>query len=150
MILLFNWGWSPSANKISVIRSVNLFARISNWLKFPEIKISKDNSTFTASVYGKFIFSGVFIRFGSFIPKSLKYNLLFTLLHRAFKICSNFDFFHQEVYKISIFKNNDCPKAFVYFCIRKYLDKFFVEKKVGLTATETSFSQLYKLKALQT
>ena len=59
------------------------------------------------SVYHKPTFSGVYTNFGRFIPKSYKYNLLFTLLHRAFKLCSNFERFHQEIDMLkTIFENN--------------------------------------------
>ena len=89
------------------------------------------------SVYRKPTFSGVFTNFESFIPKSYKYNLLFTLLHRAFKLCSNFDRFHQEIDKLkTIFENNGYPKSFVDFCIKKYLDKVFIKKEVVLKASK--------------
>ena len=65
-----------------------------NSISFLDIKISRDNNKLTTSVYRKPTFSGVFTNFGSFIPKSYKYNLLFTLLHKAFKLCSNFEHFH--------------------------------------------------------
>ena len=77
-----------------------------NSISFLDINISRDNSKPT--------FSGVFTNFGSFIPKSYKYNLLFTLLHRAFKHCSNFELFHQEIDKLkTIFENNGYPKVFI-------------------------------------
>ena len=50
-----------------------------------------------SSVYCKSTFSRVFTNFRSFIPKSYKYNLLLTLLHRAFKLSSNFERFHQDI-----------------------------------------------------
>ena len=88
-------------------------------------------------VYRKPTFSRAFTNFGSFIPKSYKYNLLFTLLHRAFKLCSNFERFHQEIDKLkTIFKNNGYPKSFVHFCIKKYLDNVFIKKKVLLKASK--------------
>ena len=81
------------------------------------------------SVYRKPTFSGVFTNFGSLIPKSYKYNLLFALLHRRFKLCSNFERLHQEIDKLTtIFENNGYPKSFVGFCIKKYLDKVFIKK----------------------
>ena len=81
------------------------------------------------AVYRKPTFSGVFTNFGSFIPKSYKYNLLFTLLHSAFKLCSNFERFHQEIDKSkTIFENNGYPKSFVDFCIKKYLDNVFIKE----------------------
>ena len=94
--------------------------------------MTRDNNKFMTSVYRKPTFSGVFSNFGSFIPKSYKYNLLFTLLHRAFKLCSNFERFHQEIDKCkTIFENNGYPKSFVDFFIKKYLDKVFVVLKAS-------------------
>ena len=61
-----------------------------NSISFLDIRIRRDNNTFTTSVYYKPTFSGVCTNFGSFIPKSYKYNLLFTLLHVALKVCSHF------------------------------------------------------------
>ena len=92
-----------------------------NSISFLDIKISRDNNKFTTSVYCKPTFSRVFTNFGSFILKSHKYNLLFTLLHRAFKLCSNFELFHQEIDKLkTIFENSGYPKSFVDFCINPF------------------------------
>ena len=67
-----------------------------NSISFLDVKISRDNNKFTTSVCRKPTFSGVFTNFGSFIPKSYKFNLLFTSSHRALKLCSNLELFHQE------------------------------------------------------
>ena len=108
-----------------------------NSILFLGIKITRDNNKFMTSVYHKRTFSVVFTNFGSFIPKSYKYNLLFTLLHRAFKLCSNFERFHQEIDKLkTIFENNGYPKGIVDFCIKKYLDKVFIKKEVVLKASK--------------
>ena len=66
-----------------------------NSISFLDIKVTRDNNKFI-SVYRKPTFSGVFTNFGSFIPKSYKYNLLFRLLNRAFKLCSNFERFSSR------------------------------------------------------
>ena len=108
-----------------------------NSILFLDIKISRDNNKFTPSVYGKLTFSRVFTNFGSFIPKSYKYNLLFTLLHRPFKLCSNFELFPHGIDKLNtIFKNNSHPKSFVDLCIKKYLDKVSIKKEVVVKASE--------------
>ena len=89
------------------------------------------------SVYRKPTFSGVFTNFRSFIPKSYKCNLLFTLLHRAFRLYSNFERFYQETDKLKTsFENNGYPKSFDHFCIKKYLDKVFIEKKIMLKTSK--------------
>ena len=69
--------------------------------------------------------------------KSYKYNLLFTLLHRAFKLCSNFERFHQEIDKLkTIFENNGYPKSFVDFCIKKVLRQGFYKKESSTESLE--------------
>ena len=104
---------------------------------FLDIIISRGNKKFTTSVYCKPTFSGVFTNFGSFIPKSYKCNFLFNLLHRAFKIRSNFELLHQENDKLkTIFENNGYPKSFVDFCIKKCLDKVFIKRKKLLKASK--------------
>ena len=71
-----------------------------NAILFLNIKRSRGNNKFTASVYRKAISSEVFTNFQSFIPKSYKYNFLFTLFHKEFKLCTNFKLFHQEIDKL--------------------------------------------------
>ena len=91
-----------------------------NSILFLDIKISSDNNKFTNSGYRKPTFSGVFTNFGRFIPKSYKYNLVFTLLHRAFKLCSNFEIFHQEIDKLkTLFENNSYPKSFLISVLKR-------------------------------
>ena len=92
------------------------------------------------SVYHKQTFSRVFTNYGSFIPKSYKYNLLLMLLHRAFNLCSAFERFHQEIDKLkTICENNSYSKSFVDFCIKKYLDKVFIKREVVLKASKKEF-----------
>ena len=99
--------------------------------------MSRDNNKFKTSFYRKLTLSGVYTNFGSFIPKSHKYNLLFTLLHRALKLCSSFELFHQEYEKLkTIFEKNGYPKRFVDICIRKYFDIVFIKKEVVLKSSK--------------
>ena len=108
-----------------------------NSILFLNIKITRDNNKFMTSVYRKLIFSGVFTNFGSFIPKSYKYKLLFTLLHRSFRLRSNFERFHQKIDKLkTIFENNNYPKSFLDLCIKKYSEKVFIKKKLVLKASK--------------
>ena len=106
-------------------------------MSFLDIKISRHNNKLTTLVYRKQTFSGVFTNFGRFIPKPNKYNLLLTLLHSAFKLCSNFELFHQEIDTLkTIFENNGYPKSFVDFCMKKHLDKVSLKKEVVLKASK--------------
>ena len=106
-------------------------------IAFLDIKITSDNNKFMTSVYHKPTFSIILTNFRSFIPKSYKYKLLFTLLHRAFKLCSKFERFNQEIDKLkTIFENNGYLKNVADFCIKKYLDKVFMKNKVVLKASK--------------
>ena len=94
------------------------------------IKISRVNNSFSTNNYRKITFSGVFTNFESFIPKSYKSSLIFTLLFRAFKLCSNFELFHQEILNLKdIFKRNGYPGNFIDVCIKRYLNQVFIDKK---------------------
>ena len=71
----------------------------------------------------------------SFIPNSNKYALVFTLLHRTLKLCSNFELFRQEIENLkTISRKNDYPVNFSDFCIKKYLNNLYVKKEVTLLA----------------
>ena len=83
------------------------------------------------SIYHKITFSGVFTNFESFILVSYKSNLIFTLLFRAFKLCSSFELFHQEILNLKdIFKRNGYPYNFIDVCIKRFLNKIFRDKKL--------------------
>ena len=59
-----------------------------------------------------------------------KHMLIETLLHRSFRLCSDYENFHQEIETLtSIFKHNNYPKNFVNQCTKTFLNKFFVKKK---------------------
>ena len=102
-----------------------------NSISFLDIKINRDSNRFLTSVYRKPTFSGVFTNFDSYIPLSYKSGLISSLLYRAFKLCSNFEIFHQEIIFLKdIFKRNGYPSNFIDNCVKTFLDKIFIEKKV--------------------
>ena len=86
------------------------------------------------SVFRKPTFSGVFTNFDSFILISYKHGLVNTLIFRCFKICSSYEKLHNEiVYLKEIFKRNRYPNDFVDLCIKKFLDKLYITKKMYQT-----------------
>ena len=69
--------------------------------------------------------------FESFIPNSYKYDLIFTLLHRAFKLSSNFELFHQKNENLkNIFRKNGYLATG--FCVKKPQIICTLKKKVYL------------------
>ncbi|XP_057290203.1 uncharacterized protein LOC130612883 [Hydractinia symbiolongicarpus] len=86
-----------------------------NKLSFLDISITRDvDRKFITSIYRKPTFSGVYTHFDSFILESYKFGLIYTLLHRCFKICSSWSIFHHEVIRIKdIFIRNGYPELFI-------------------------------------
>ena len=108
-----------------------------NCMSFLDIKITRELNSFSTSVYRKPTFSGAFTTFDSFIPLSYKTGLIWSLLYRAFSLCSSFELFHQEILKLKdIFKRNGYPISFIDNCVKRFLDKVFIKKKTLLTASK--------------
>ena len=100
-------------------------------LAFLDVLITRDGGSFLTSVYRKPTFSGLYSHYESFMPSSYKAGLIYTLLHRAFTLCSTWERYHEEVCTLrQIFLKNAYPGFFVDKCIKIFLDKIFVTKKV--------------------
>ena len=98
-------------------------------LSFLDIKISHENNKFVTSVYRKPTFSGVFTNFESFIPDIYKRWLIETLRNRSFRLCSNYENFHQETETLkSILKHNSFLHNLVNHCIKYFLNKLFIQR----------------------
>ena len=61
-----------------------------------------------------------------------KCGLIETLLHRSFRLCSNYKNFHWEIESLkSIVKHNNYLQNFVNQCISKLLNKLFIKNDLG-------------------
>ena len=112
-------------------KNIKFTSRIeeNGFLPFLDIKICRENNKFVTSVYRKPIFSGVFTNFESFIPDIYKRGLIEALLHRSFRLCSNYENFHREIEPLkSILKHNSYPHNLVNHCIKKFFNKLFVQR----------------------
>ena len=86
-----------------------------NSISFLYIKIKRDNSRVLTSAFREPTFSDVFTNFDSYLPLSCKSGLILSLLNRAFKLCFNFEIFHQEIIFLKdIFKRNSYPSNFIH------------------------------------
>ena len=95
------------------------------------MKITRSNNQLITSIFRKARFSGVFTNFKSLMPVAYKFGLVHTLLHRSFSICSSYEKFHEEIVLLKdIFKKNEYPQFFIDKCIKKYLGKLFVPKRI--------------------
>ena len=104
---------------------------------FLDVKITRGSNGFSTSVFRKATFSGVFTNFDSFIFESYKSGLIFTLLFRCFTICSDMQSFHSEVEQLpQIFKCNNYPVALIDQCVKTYLNKIYVPKRILITVAK--------------
>jgi hypothetical protein len=111
-------------------------------LPFLDIEIRRENGKLVTSVYKKNTFSGVYLNFDSYLPKQYKQGLIYSLLFRAFKICSDKIKFRKEIEKLTtILKKNSFPCFFINRCIKLCLDKLFTKRP-----SETSTSQKKELR----
>ena len=84
-------------------------------LPFLDIKITRNqDGSFFTTTYRKPTFSGLYLKWISFLPKQFKINLVKTLLNRAWKICSSSDLFQKEGSFIKeILAANGYPQTFL-------------------------------------
>ena len=83
----------------------------------------------STSIYTKPTYSGLYLKFDSFVPKKFKRGLINSLIHRSWKICSSYERFHQEVEFIrSKLAANGYPLNYIDSCVKKYLCRTFESK----------------------
>ena len=106
-----------------------------NTFSFLDVGITKENQKFNTDVFRKETFSGVYTNFSSFIPEVYKSGLISTLLFRSFTLVSNFNKFHLEIVKLKeMLKKNGYPEGVFDKCVRMFLNKLYIPKKVFSTA----------------
>ena len=81
-----------------------------NRLSFLDISVCKVDNKFTTSVYRKETFTGLGLRYDSFVPFFYKTNLIKCLIYRAFRICTTKNGFLLEIdFLRSYFCQNKFP-----------------------------------------
>ena len=74
-------------------------------------------------------YKGLYTQWGSFLPKSYKWSLVLGLVSRAWRICSSYMNFHQEMeFLRGVLAANGYPLNFVESCIKRFLDKQYNNK----------------------
>ena len=94
-----------------------------NCLPFLDILISRDpDGTTTTSIYRKPTYSGLYLKWESFVPKQFKTGLVKCLLDRAWRLCSDQILFNNEVTFIKkILAANGYPFKFLNSCVKKFV-----------------------------
>ena len=97
------------------------------FLQRQDVLVEKDGTGFLTSVYRKPTFTGQYIRWNSFGPKTRKISLIKTLVHRALMICSKTKL-GSELDKIKqLLVENGYPADVLLSCINQKLANFAAE-----------------------
>ena len=92
-------------------------------IAFPDVFISGiNNQNLTLQTYKKFTYTGLLLNFKSFASFSYKISLNKGLVDRSFKVCNNWNSFHNDIEGI---KSNLIKNAHLPFWIDKVIKKYF-------------------------
>ena len=96
-----------------------------NCLPFLDVLVTRNyDGTISTSLYRKSTFSGLLMKFDSFLPQHFKQNLILGLLNISWKICSSQKLFYSE---LNIIKQllicNGFPLRFINRSIKSFLNE---------------------------
>ena len=81
-----------------------------NELPFLDVLVPRTDKTFVTSVYRKPTYSGLLLKWSSFVPKSYKISAVSSMVHRVIHISSSYALMHKEFEFIKdICKQNGYP-----------------------------------------
>ena len=127
------------------IIKLTITKQINHPIAFLDIFISGISiQKFTLQKHQKSTWTGLSLNFSSFTSFSFKFSLIKCLIDRSFKICNNWNFFHNDIKNI---KSNLIKNAYPLFLINKviknYLDYKFSSNQSQLK--DTSDVHYFKL-----
>jgi hypothetical protein len=99
---------------------------VNGQISFLDVLINKKESSLETSVYRKETFTGLGMKFDSFVPFCYKINLISCMLTRAFRICSDIICFESELnFLKNYFLQNKFPLKIIESSFCKTLDKIY-------------------------
>ena len=115
-----------------------------NTLPFLDILITKvenivGQTQFSTSIYRKPTFTGLLLKWNSFVPYFYKISAISSLIYRAIRICSSFQSMHIEfefIMKLAI--QNGYPQKFISNQIRKTLNRYYNKRNQEKPSSSTS------------
>ena len=109
-----------------------------NSLPFLDVLVTRrQDNTLSASLYRKPTFSGLYLKFDSFVPRNFKRGLVTCLVNRAWRICSTYELFHLELDFIRKTLNaNGYPTNFIESCVHRFLSSKFSENSLPVVGPE--------------
>ena len=98
-----------------------------NKLSFLDVLLTRTtDGSIVTSIYRKPTFSGLYMKWDSFVPKSYKKGLVNCLVFRAWKLCSSYVLFHSEIlFAKELLMSNGYPANFIDSIVHRFLSKQF-------------------------
>ena len=110
--------------------SFSMETKKGNKLSFLDVEVIREQGKFTTTIYRKPTFNGVYGNFESFLPSVYKFDMVYTLVYRCFRICSNWTQLHTELtFLKGIFQKNGYPENFIGRCFKKFLNNIHLVKE---------------------
>ena len=101
-----------------------------NKLSFLDVQVIRKKGKFTTTVYRKPTFGGLYSNFETFLSSVYKFGMVYTLVYRSFRICSNWTQFHTELtFLKGIFRKHGYPEDFIDKCFKKFLNNVHLVKE---------------------
>ena len=101
--------------------------------------MSREKGKFVTTVYRKPTFTGVYTHFERFLPTIYKFSMVYTLVYRSFKICSDWTKFHDELsFLKEVFIKYEYPLSFIDKCFKIFVDKLFIKRPQLITIEKNS------------
>src|SRR5678815_337777 len=98
----------------------------------------------TTSIYVKPTDKGLYTNFSSHLPLTYKIALIKTLLHRAYRICSDWKLFDVELSRIKQnLVNNNFPQYLLDKIIKTFINKKIVKEKAEDNRDSLTFFFLF-------
>ena len=102
---------------------------INDKLSFLDVEVSRQQGKFVTTVYRTPTFSGVYTHFDRFLPELYKVGMIYTLVYRCFKICSDWTKFHEELNFLKhVFLKNGYPLSFIDKCFKMVINKLVIKR----------------------
>ena len=98
-----------------------------NKLSFLDVLLTRTtDGSIVTSIYRKPTFSGLYMKWDSFVPKWYKKGLVHCLVFRAWKLCSSYVLFHSEILFVKeLLMSNGYPANFIDSIVHRFLSKQF-------------------------
>ena len=92
-----------------------------NKFSYLDIEVIREQGKLSTTIYREPTFSGVYSNLESFLPSVYKYGMVYTLVYRYFRMCSDWEKFHAELtFLEKIFHKNNYPENFIDKCFKSF------------------------------